>query len=184
MSVGATTARTTSNDRASANAWADLIALNAVLGRRLRGAVAALAARHGLSEAQFSLLWHCRRAPASGLSQQELATDLALSAAQVSAQVEQLRLVGWLVGARDSNDRRRQCWRLTPAGHAVAARVAGDLATWAAKSSFPLDQSLAPALDRLLGSVAGAASHLAAPNLSVVHEDEPASSPRPAEDAP
>lgn len=160
----------------SAQAWADLVALNAVLGRRLRGAVAAMSARHGLNEGQFSLLWHCRQAPAGGLSQQEIAAELALSPAQISVQVEQLRQAGWLSGERDGSDRRRQCWRLTASGRAIADRVAEDIAGWAAQASFPLDRSLAPALNRLLSAVSQAAVTSPRPNLGIlqhVAEDLP-----------
>jgi len=119
----------------------------------LRGVVAPLATRHGLTQSQLCLVLVCRRAPAAGLGQSQLAESLGASPAQVSAQVDQLRRLGLLSGRRGDSDRRRQFWRLTPAGREVVRRVLEDLADWAAGMDARLDADRFAALARLLESL-------------------------------
>ena len=59
-----------------------------------------------------------------------LAAALATSAGQVSTLVEQLRRRGLLVGHRPKADRRRQHWRITPAGRAKLQAILADLGTF------------------------------------------------------
>ena len=133
-----------------ASRWLALAEQLSVCVRMLRGVVAPLAARHRLSQSQLCLVLVCRKAPPSGLGQSQLAESLAASPAQVSAQVEQLRRMGLLAGRRGDSDRRRQFWRLTPAGRAVVRRVLEELADWAAGMDGRLDADRFAALARLL----------------------------------
>lgn len=96
------------------------------------------------------MLWACRRTPPGGLPQQELAAAMAVSAAQVSVLVEQLRRQGLLQGRRAQNDRRRQLWRLTPAGRARLQDVLADLSDWARAAADRLGADGPQALGRLL----------------------------------
>jgi DNA-binding MarR family transcriptional regulator len=81
----------------------------------------------GVSEAEFRLLWTLFHGGLS-LNQAELASRLAVSPAQISGAVERLQAIGLLDGASDAADRRRQLWRLVPAGvaliHSILAQVA------------------------------------------------------------
>lgn len=96
-------------------------------GHALRGAIAEDVRAAGLSESEFRLLWISGSAGPVGVNQTELSQRLAVSPAQVSALVEQLRRKELLFGQRSSSDRRRQCWRLTPKGRALVASLAAQL---------------------------------------------------------
>ncbi len=76
-----------------------------------------------------------------GLSQQDVAAALAVSPAAVSGLVEQLRRRGLMEGWRAESDRRRQLWRLTPAGVDVLDAVLCDLAAWAATLEARLERT-------------------------------------------
>ncbi|MGE0608580.1 MAG: MarR family winged helix-turn-helix transcriptional regulator [Pirellulales bacterium] len=160
--------------------WAGLFADVTALARRLRVVVSQLASRHGLSEAQFAVLWQCQQAPASGLGQHELAGLLALSTAQISTIVEQLRQSGWLAGHRDPADRRRQCWQLTAAGAEITRRIMGELSDWAIARGLPCDNGLPGSLQELL--LALSADEHAAPALRLFRE--PSTPPPASSEAP
>ena len=119
----------------------ELIELIRVSGRMLRGLLASHLQKHKLAESQFSTLWICRKAPRIGLSQQDVAAALAVSPAAVSGLVEQLRRRGLLEGWRAESDRRRQLWRLTPAGRDVLDAVLSDLVAWAATLEAQLERT-------------------------------------------
>jgi DNA-binding MarR family transcriptional regulator len=106
-----------------------------------------------LSEAQFSVLWACSAAPPSGTGQSELAASLAVSPAQISLVVEQLRRKRLLTGRRDENDRRRQVWRVSAAGHAVIGAVAAGLSTWARGLGQALGETQIAAFEQALGAL-------------------------------
>ena len=125
-----------------------------VCGRIFRDDLARQAGRWQLSEPEFLTLWVCRRVPPSGLGQNELAARLAVSAAQVSSVVEQLRRQRFLVGRRAKTDRRRKLWRLTPAGRAKLQAVLADLADWAGPLGDQLVTEDSHALVRLLDRLA------------------------------
>jgi len=55
--------------------------------------------------------------------QSELVERLGCSAGHVSGIVERLRQRGWMTADRAAGDRRRQLWRITPAGRAALAGV-------------------------------------------------------------
>ena len=149
--------------------WLELAELLSRCERLLRDEIQQRTARQGLSEAQFSLLWTCRQAPAGGLSQSELSQALALSAAHVSGQVEQLRAKGLLAGQRSAPDRRRQLWQLTSAGQAQLDTLLEELLGWAEQLDRQLApdrrQALAGLLKQLAACLAGESAVATAPRL-------------------
>lgn len=82
-----------------------------------------------ISEAEFRLLWMVnqqgsRVAAEFGLDQAQLAEGLVVSPAQVSGAVERLRQLEFLERVSDPADRRRQLWRIAPAGVELLALIA------------------------------------------------------------
>ena len=118
--------------------------------RMFREDLARHAERCQLSEPAFLLLWACRQAPRCGVAQNQLAARLAVSAAQISGLVEKLRLGGLLEGRRAQTDRRRQLWRLTPAGEATLQAGLAEMADWAGVFDSRLGARGARRLIRLL----------------------------------
>jgi DNA-binding MarR family transcriptional regulator len=101
--------------------------LQAVAGKLAVRQLAAWARPFGVSETEFRLLWllvsdgSVRGSSAN--DQADLAERLAVSAAQVSAVVERLRVAGLVEGDRQSSDRRRRLWRPTSQGFALVDGV-------------------------------------------------------------
>jgi DNA-binding MarR family transcriptional regulator len=124
----------------SAARWVALAQRMLACARVFRDELASHAAEWHVNEQEFLLLWSCREAPPDGVSQTELAERLAVSPAQVSGLVERLRCGRLLESRRAECDRRRQLWRLTPAGQVVLGDCLSDLVAWA------------ESLDRRLGS--------------------------------
>lgn len=91
-------------------------------GRIAARALAELVEAFGLREIEFRLLW-ALSARAVELDQTQLTEELGCSPAQVSGIVEQQRAKGNLSGQAAAGDRRRQVWRLTPAGNALLEKV-------------------------------------------------------------
>ena len=84
----------------------------------------------GVSETEFRLLWQLFLAaespsyrPGALFDQAELAVRLAVSPAQVSGVVERLRSLALLERDAQPGDRRRQLWRLAPAGRTLVLAV-------------------------------------------------------------
>lgn len=115
----------------AADRWIELLRQILVCGQMLGEAISHWAGRRGLRQREFFLLWACQHAQPLGIGQNELADVMAVSAAHVSGLVEQLRSRGLLRGWRPPSDRRRQLWRMTPAGEKALKAVLGDLADWA-----------------------------------------------------
>ncbi len=134
--------------------WIELAQRTLACGRMFRDDLTQQTGRWRLSEPEFSVLWTCRQALPAELGQNELAAKLAVSAAQVSGLVEQLRREGLLEGRRGKADRRRQLWRLTPVGMARLQAVLADLADWAAPLGEQLQAGDPEALLRLLDQLA------------------------------
>jgi DNA-binding MarR family transcriptional regulator len=112
------------NDLSSApETWLDGALRALVLARRLHAIVESQAQAYQLSESAAGLLWACESAPPEGLDQQELAQRLAVSPAQVSAQVERLARRGLLQCRAADGDRRRRLWEITPAGATVLSGI-------------------------------------------------------------
>lgn len=85
---------------------------------------------YDLRDVHFLLLWRCGRDGAGGVAQLELAATLAVSPAQISALVEQLRSRDLLAPHRPADDRRRQHWRLTDSGRALLDELDDRLQPW------------------------------------------------------
>jgi len=103
-------------------------------GRLAARELAAWVAGAGVSEAEFRLLWTLFHGDLS-LNQAELASRLAVSPAQVSGAVERMQASGLIDGASDAADRRRQLWRLAPAGSRLIRAVLAQVAAAAAKEA-------------------------------------------------
>ena len=112
----------------AATPWIEVAQLILVTARRVRGRLAAEGRRHGLCESEVEMLLACAKAPAGGRSQNELADDLAVSAAHISGVVERLRVAGLLQCATVQSDRRLRLWQLTPAGRAIWRALSNDSA--------------------------------------------------------
>ncbi len=137
--------------------WTDLVERISLCSRLLRDNLAECTARRGVSEPVFMVLWASAESTLEGLSQSQLAASLGLSPAHVSGLVEQLRQKGWLEGHRSAPDRRRQVWRLTPAGRAILEGLLQDMAPWAEELDMRLKDADHRALVELLRAVAEAA---------------------------
>ncbi len=83
--------------------------------------------RHDLTEMACRTLWICHRQGPAGVSQADIAAELDLSPAHVSALVEDLRARDLLLGERRPPDRRRQFWSLTPSGAEIFLPLADRL---------------------------------------------------------
>jgi DNA-binding MarR family transcriptional regulator len=81
------------------------------------------AASQPLESVELLVLWIARQSAAPGISQVDIARNLAVSAAQVCAVVESLQQQGWLQTLRRPDDRRRHCCSLTPAGEALLTQL-------------------------------------------------------------
>jgi DNA-binding MarR family transcriptional regulator len=115
----------------AARRWIELAERLLLCGRMLRGELTRQLGRWQLSEPAFSVLWFCRQNPPGGISQSDLVAGLAVSPAQVSGLVEQLRQAGLLRDHQVRTDRRRKFWRLTAAGEARLVSIVSGLAEWA-----------------------------------------------------
>jgi DNA-binding MarR family transcriptional regulator len=104
----------------------------AVAGKLAARDLTAWVAGFDVSETEFRLLWllssamhaDCKApAPAPAVDQAELASRLAVSAAQVSGVVERLRHAGLIEHGAGSGDRRRQFWQLAEAGRELVREI-------------------------------------------------------------
>ncbi len=106
----------------------------AVAGKLAMREIAVWACDFALGESEFRVLWllfqhqHGRARQSQALDQTELAERLAVSAAQLSGLVERLRKREMLDRVLDGGDRRRQLWRLAPAGEALVLAVVASVA--------------------------------------------------------
>lgn len=112
-----------SSARQSITALCDRIADGRRCARRLSKAVR----EHGLSEAEFRLLWVLWEEKvfdsASSVVQNDIVERTGASPAQVSALVEALREKRLIQSIVDKHDRRRQRWQFTEVGKASFERV-------------------------------------------------------------
>jgi DNA-binding MarR family transcriptional regulator len=118
----------------AASARVDQVCRCVADGRAAARELAAWVAGAGVSEAEFRLLWTLFLGDLS-LNQAELASRLAVSPAQVSGAVERLQSSGLIDGSSDVADRRRQLWRLAPAGNALIHAVLAQVAAASAKEA-------------------------------------------------
>jgi DNA-binding MarR family transcriptional regulator len=93
----------------------------------------------GVTESEFRLLWRLEfgvvGASDAGTSRHErlpdqaqLAEQLALSPAQLSGMVERLSAAGLIAPELTPRDRRRQAWRMAPAGRQLISKVVARVA--------------------------------------------------------
>jgi len=129
--------------------WIEVLEGVAASTRLVRHELTRALAVHGVGESQFSILWICQQASEEGISQSDIANQLAISTAHVSGLVEQLRRSGWLDGHRDLADRRRQVWRTTAAGQEFVAALVASLAAWLRRAESGLAQIDAARLHEL-----------------------------------
>ena len=111
----------------SARALFALYRLTLQAERHLRSPLEDAARAHELPLAEALLLLHCLDAK-GGVSQRDLARDLSISPAQVSARLETLRQQGILDSARPASDRRKQFWTVTPRGLELARQLQRSIA--------------------------------------------------------
>jgi DNA-binding MarR family transcriptional regulator len=125
--------------------------------RAARESISDVTHRHGMTDSEFHLLWVCRVWEADPPSQNDLAQALAISPAQVSCLVEQLRQKQWITGTRSAVDRRRQVWRLTDEGANALEAVATVLRQFTdrlvSRLSVPALQALTDRLRGLYGAL-------------------------------
>jgi DNA-binding MarR family transcriptional regulator len=102
----------------------------AVAGKLAARALARWVDGFGVSETEFRLLWQLFVAaespelrPCTLFDQAELAVRLAASPAQVSGVVERLRSLTLIERDAQPGDRRRQLWRIAPAGRTLVLAV-------------------------------------------------------------
>ncbi|MBX7166219.1 MAG: MarR family winged helix-turn-helix transcriptional regulator [Pirellulales bacterium] len=112
--------------------WGELVQRATQCSRLLRAALAHRAEAAGLGDVEFCLLWNCQSAVPAGLHQNQLAAELGVSAAQISALVERLQQRGLIAGHRDPRDRRRQVWLPTSQGRQLLDAVLARLEPWLA----------------------------------------------------
>ena len=96
--------------------------------RELRQQIGHIAAAHELSISEALLLLECVRDPHGHNSQRQLADFFGCSAAQISGQLDALRVRGLLIAQRPAHDRRRQSWRATQCGQQMADSMGRRLA--------------------------------------------------------
>lgn len=87
-----------------------------ISGRQANKAMTQHAKSAGLTETELCILWSLYHYAPVLVSQRELAEHLQISTAHISVTVTELDHAELIYGQRDPQDRRRQCWQLTPAG--------------------------------------------------------------------
>jgi DNA-binding MarR family transcriptional regulator len=115
----------------AAREWLRLVQAVSFCGRQFRKKLAELSAPHALNDTSCLILWACFDTPPEGRAQHELAALLGVSPAQLSGLVDQLGAQGYLMARRPAHDRRRQYWRLTPAGRDVVENILAAIASLA-----------------------------------------------------
>ncbi|PHS08369.1 MAG: hypothetical protein COA78_12835 [Blastopirellula sp.] len=106
-----------------------------------------------IEEQEFLVLSICHQYQQTPPAQRVLVEKLAVSAPQVSNLVEHLRQQGYIEGHRDPNDRRRQVWVLSPAGHQIVNQAYQSIARSLSKinSADALEQI--PSVQQILKAV-------------------------------
>jgi DNA-binding MarR family transcriptional regulator len=98
--------------------------------RRLRGLLDEQVRPFNLLGAECLVLWLCdTRAHHAGWAQQDLASAIGVSPAQMSSLVEGLRKRGLMEMKRSPVDRRRQVWQLLSQGEDLLNQIRANLGT-------------------------------------------------------
>jgi DNA-binding MarR family transcriptional regulator len=91
--------------------------------RHMRRIVGDVGIPLGITDTELLCLFCCVESSGDGITQNALAEEIGVSAAQISSVVERLKQRDWLTGCRGRRDRRRIYWRLTEAGRAMLCRL-------------------------------------------------------------
>ena len=126
-------------------------------GRDLRRALQERTRELELSDADLLVLWSCARADEGGVAQNALAEEIGLSAAQASGLLDRLRRSGLVCSRRPARDRRRQLWRLEPAGRQALDRAFEEIGGLAETVMGELSDANQSLLESLLSAVSRAA---------------------------
>ncbi len=94
-----------------------------VLERAFHGRLCACLDGFELDVFDSMLLMECHTSSSDGVAQRELTVARSTSAAKVSVRLEFLRNRGLLESWRPTDDRRRQCWRVTALGSGLAREL-------------------------------------------------------------
>jgi len=141
------------------DAFLDMKSVVETAARSMRTMLVRQVASVGLNEMTFRLLWRlgqteeAAESTSPGVSQTDLARDLQISTAQTSGLVESLRQRGLLEGHRPKSDRRRQVWRLSPAGAALLASLIPQLELWTRNLLESIDNQAADNLREQLAQL-------------------------------
>jgi DNA-binding MarR family transcriptional regulator len=114
-----------------------LVHSTSAASRQLRRRLCEVAASIDLTDTELMVVWFCGD---SGRVQVELAGAIGVSPAQMSGIVERLRSAGLIAMHRPAADRRRQVWRMSPAGQSLLDRAAEPLKELAASIGEALDE--------------------------------------------
>jgi DNA-binding MarR family transcriptional regulator len=124
--------------RRDASERIDAACRSVVAGKLALRDITAWVNRFGVSDTEFRLLWLLFQlegpTTSCAIDQAELAEQLAVSAAQVSAVVERLMQRELVVRILDGADRRRQLWRLAGAGEQLVRNIIASIAAFEASS--------------------------------------------------
>ena len=114
------------------------------IGRRAARAIASCTRAFGIGESDLRIIWQlgpcwyeAEDSTCRPLDQTTLASQLELSAAQISVAVERLRQAGLIISVELKHDRRRQLWQLSEAGHQLLMRVSAAFESTADSSDRP-----------------------------------------------
>lgn len=137
-----------------AEALMDLVHRVGQCHRLLRQVLNDSLASEEINDTAFLAMWLCASADSPGISQSELTAATGTSAAQMSGLLDRLRRHGWMTSVRLEGDRRRQWWRLTPAGQQICASIGQSLQSALINAFGPLSclerQQLHTLLDRMI----------------------------------
>ena len=100
-------------------AWRSLVRASLTALRTARGRFQA----HGLSGAQFRLLWVVSDAGAAGVKLSDISRRMYVTSANVTGLVDRLEVSGHVTREADSDDRRVLLAKLTPKGQRVLGEV-------------------------------------------------------------
>lgn len=117
----------------AAERWAHLIQQSSLCGRQLRRLLAQHIVRWNISDTEFLVLWACNQALEKGLAQNELASMLGVSAAQMSGLAYDLRDRTLVSFERNERDRRVQVLRISGMGRMLLTDILADLEPVVAK---------------------------------------------------
>jgi DNA-binding MarR family transcriptional regulator len=144
--------------------WEDRLALPEEVGlvRRVARlallvdqAMDAIAARHGLSRADYLVLAVVRRSPGGRTTAAALCEVLGRASGGMTLALDRLQAAGLVTRAPDPGDRRKVLVGLAPPAEVACAAVSADLRAW--EAALPLDAAARRAATDLLADLVHAA---------------------------